>query len=255
MLSVHTTLAVLAVFTIISSSNAIYSTAWVALSVTVNTMSTALIVGKLVYERRRLSKVLAHGHLVKYVTATAILVESAVPLTVVGIISSVVLTRSRNMPLVAVVFSVWFCLSVCIFCVFDRLGSFILTSHGRDCARSSSCLGWQWAAHILVTSKRHPKCFLSLSNLLLLCARCTITLSPILSRAIPHMPLGRQCNLTASVVQRGSCAHTYWNHRNEMYVHLGPYNADIFMVGPGRSDCPQMQIRPSECPALESTHC
>lgn len=97
----------------LAEPGAVYFSAWVALSVTVNTMSTALIVGKLLYERRQFAKVLAHGHLAKYITATAILVESAVPLTLVGIVSSVTLIQNTNMPLMAVAFSVWFCLSVC----------------------------------------------------------------------------------------------------------------------------------------------
>ncbi|KAJ3507803.1 hypothetical protein NMY22_g16818 [Coprinellus aureogranulatus] len=102
---------VMAIVAVVDDSTLIYFSAWIAMSITVNTLSTALIVGKLVYERRRLSKVLAHGHLVKYITATAILVESAVPLTVVGIASSIILTQNTNISLLGSALTMWFCLS------------------------------------------------------------------------------------------------------------------------------------------------
>ena len=59
------------------------SGAWWTVSVALNAMATALIAGKLIHERRRLSKVLAKDHLVKYTTTTAILIETALPLSVV----------------------------------------------------------------------------------------------------------------------------------------------------------------------------
>ncbi|KAJ3540236.1 hypothetical protein NMY22_g4379 [Coprinellus aureogranulatus] len=102
---------VMSIMAVIDDSKPIYYSAWISLSITVNTISTALIVGKLVYERRRLSKVLARGHLVKYITATSILVESVVPLTVVGIAASIILTQSTNIALIGAALAVWFCLS------------------------------------------------------------------------------------------------------------------------------------------------
>ncbi|KAJ3545416.1 hypothetical protein NMY22_g2455 [Coprinellus aureogranulatus] len=102
---------VMSIMAVIDDSKPIYYSAWISLSITVNTISTALIVGKLVYERRRLSKVLARGHLVKYITATSILVESAVPLTVVGIAASIILTQSTNIAPIGAALALWFCLS------------------------------------------------------------------------------------------------------------------------------------------------
>lgn len=98
-----------------------YETAWVALSVAANTMSTALIAGKLLYERRRLSRILPSCHLVKYVTATAILIESAVPLTLFGVASCIALIQSTNLVLVALFPGVWMCLSVRTFPAYSPL--------------------------------------------------------------------------------------------------------------------------------------
>lgn len=96
---------------LIANYKAFFS-AWITLSVTLNAMTTALIAGKLIYERRRLSKVLAKDHLVKYTTATAILIESALPLSVVGLAAAIVLNRSENVGANVFFPSFWFCLSV-----------------------------------------------------------------------------------------------------------------------------------------------
>lgn len=85
---------------------------WISLSVAANCIATALIAGKLIYERRRLSTVLDAPHLTKYTVASAILVESAMPLALFGIATAVVFRRGENVALIAIVPSIWFCLSV-----------------------------------------------------------------------------------------------------------------------------------------------
>ncbi|KAJ3542749.1 hypothetical protein NMY22_g3397 [Coprinellus aureogranulatus] len=96
-------------------SRAIYITitcVWMSVSVSVNVISTALIVGKLTYERWKLSKVLAKGHLVKYSTAATILIESATPLAIIGIIATIALTRTSNQLFTQITMSLWGGLSV-----------------------------------------------------------------------------------------------------------------------------------------------
>ncbi|TEB22003.1 hypothetical protein FA13DRAFT_1528374 [Coprinellus micaceus] len=92
------------------SYNTLFST-WIALSVASNTMSTGMIAGKLVWERRKLSKALQASHLVKYTTATAILIESALPLALAGIVSSIVFAQRANPTLIMVFPGIWICLS------------------------------------------------------------------------------------------------------------------------------------------------
>jgi hypothetical protein len=88
------------------------SSVWISLSVAANCISTALIAGKLIYERRRLSTVLGAPHLTKYTVASAILVESAMPLALFGIATAVVFRSGENVALITIVPSIWFCLSV-----------------------------------------------------------------------------------------------------------------------------------------------
>lgn len=112
MLRLSTVLGVLSVVADGDSDVKFYAP-WIALSFAANTMSTVLIAGRLIYERRRLSKILGHDHLVKYLTATAIVVESAVPLTLLGIVSPIVLIHSSSNLALATVFPIlWLCLTV-----------------------------------------------------------------------------------------------------------------------------------------------
>jgi hypothetical protein len=85
---------------------------WISLSVATNCVSTALIAGKLIYERRKLSTILDATHLVKYTTASAILVESAMPLALFGIAAAIAFRSGENVVFTTIVPSLWFCLSV-----------------------------------------------------------------------------------------------------------------------------------------------
>lgn len=74
-----------------NSDNAKLYVSFFALSIALNIMVTGLIAGRLIHARRRISKLLGHsttllsgGHR-DITSATAILIESAVPLAVMGL--------------------------------------------------------------------------------------------------------------------------------------------------------------------------
>jgi hypothetical protein len=91
------------------------ASAWTSLSAATNCLSTALIAGKLIYHRRKLSAVIDPSHLLKYTAALAILVESALPLALFGIVAAAILnygTWRLSDATMTIIPAVWFCLSV-----------------------------------------------------------------------------------------------------------------------------------------------
>ncbi|TEB33318.1 hypothetical protein FA13DRAFT_199694 [Coprinellus micaceus] len=90
------------------------ASAWTSLSAATNCLLTALIAGKLIYHRRKLSAVIDPSHLLKYTAALAILVESALPLALFGIVAAAILnygTWRLSDATMTIIPAVWFCLS------------------------------------------------------------------------------------------------------------------------------------------------
>jgi hypothetical protein len=90
---------------------------WVALSVFVNISVTAMICFRIIQTRKRLEKVLDPSYLVKYTGAVSILIESALPFSVFGIVSAAFYTNGHlaMLPAANAIVGAWYCLSVCQF--------------------------------------------------------------------------------------------------------------------------------------------
>jgi hypothetical protein len=67
----------------------VWGTTWFLLSVAVNVLVTALISSKIVREQKRLGRVLDTHRVRVYTDVVAILIESALPFTVLGIVAGV----------------------------------------------------------------------------------------------------------------------------------------------------------------------
>ncbi|KAG2008437.1 hypothetical protein CC2G_013869 [Coprinopsis cinerea AmutBmut pab1-1] len=84
-----------------------FTSAWHFASAALNTVVTALIVGRLIHSRRRLAKLTSATNPRMYTGAVTILVESALPLTVVATLSAIMNLPSLKIPESSVFTALW----------------------------------------------------------------------------------------------------------------------------------------------------
>lgn len=127
--------------------------AWISFSVSVNVLVTAFISFRLLSQCKRLSKVLGPSHLAKYTGATAVLVESALPYTVAGLIAVIF----NGFPELLffhgghIAEAVWFCLSVRLYSACPKFTTTNVYPLARPFVLRLSSFGSQLGARILET--------------------------------------------------------------------------------------------------------
>ena len=98
------------------SQDGVFATVWVLLSVFVNVSVTSLICLRIIRTRSQLESlnVLESRHLAKYTGVMAILIESALPFSVCGVVAAPFFINANVMMVYAApaVMTLWFCLSV-----------------------------------------------------------------------------------------------------------------------------------------------